>query len=137
MLLTVLSTLARLNVDPWQEAANLTGMSKDMATRRLASMIATLPDEPAARREPGKIAARLIALLPNKASPAAAVASGAAPGDVTARKSGVVAFLIFMGFAMVFQFVMASHQPPAPTDTARAPASGTVAPKEPPPIPSQ
>jgi hypothetical protein len=44
MLLSVLSALARLDIDPWQEATKLAGLSTDAATKRLASVIATLPD---------------------------------------------------------------------------------------------
>ena len=42
MLLSVVSALARLNVDPWQEAAQLAGLPGDTATRRLASLIASI-----------------------------------------------------------------------------------------------
>jgi hypothetical protein len=34
--LSVLSALARLDVDPWQEAASLAQMSRENATQRLA-----------------------------------------------------------------------------------------------------
>ena len=40
MLLSVLSALARLDVDPWQEAAQLAGLPGETATQRLASLIA-------------------------------------------------------------------------------------------------
>jgi hypothetical protein len=42
--LSVLSALARLDVDPWHEAANLARLPKETATQRLASLIAGLPD---------------------------------------------------------------------------------------------
>src|SRR5579862_3396368 len=68
MLLSVLSALARLDVDPWQEAAELARLSRENATQRLASLIAAaLPDKPSVRLDPGSIAARLIALLPRGA----------------------------------------------------------------------
>jgi hypothetical protein len=41
--LSVLSALARLDIDPWQEAANLARMSRESATQRLSSLIDTLP----------------------------------------------------------------------------------------------
>ena len=34
MLLSVLSALARLDIDPWQEAAQLAGLPGETATRR-------------------------------------------------------------------------------------------------------
>lgn len=64
MLLSVLSALARLDVDPWQEAAELARLPGEAATERLASMIAALPDGPSAPSDPRTIAARLVALLP-------------------------------------------------------------------------
>src|SRR6185312_606336 len=64
MLLSVLSALARSGVDPWMEAATLTRLPEDNATRKLASLIATLPAGPSAHPEPAAIAARLISLLP-------------------------------------------------------------------------
>ena len=40
MLLSVLSALARLDVDPWQEAADLARLPRDSATQRLTALIA-------------------------------------------------------------------------------------------------
>jgi len=68
-LLSVLSALARLDVDPWREAAKLARLPKETATQRLAALIAALPDESSAHRPAGTIAARLIALLPRRADP--------------------------------------------------------------------
>jgi hypothetical protein len=48
MLLSVLSALARLDVDPWREAAELAQLPRQTATQRLASLIAALPDGPSA-----------------------------------------------------------------------------------------
>jgi hypothetical protein len=56
MLLSVLSGLARLDVDPWEEAAGLPG---DAATRKLASLIAALPTAASAREDSVTIAARV------------------------------------------------------------------------------
>jgi hypothetical protein len=43
MPLSVLSALARLDVDPWEEAAKLSELPKDTAAQRLASFIVRLP----------------------------------------------------------------------------------------------
>lgn len=66
MLLSVVSALARLDLDPWQEAAELARLSAAAATRRLASLIAALPDWPSAHPDFATIAARLVALLPHQ-----------------------------------------------------------------------
>jgi hypothetical protein len=42
--LSVLSALARLNVDPWQEAMSLALMPREAAVVRLAALIDTLPN---------------------------------------------------------------------------------------------
>src|SRR5665213_2108083 len=68
MPLSVVSALARLDVDPWQEAANLAELPRTTATRRLTSLIATLPDKPTTNLAPGANAASLIARLPRRAS---------------------------------------------------------------------
>src|SRR5579864_587857 len=75
MLLSVVSALARLDIDPWQEAANLAQLPGTTAMRRLASMIAALPDRPSAHLDPGAIAARLIARLPRRSGSNAASAA--------------------------------------------------------------
>jgi hypothetical protein len=64
--LSVLSAMARMNLDPWREAANLAGLSAKAAAGRLASMIAALPGRPPVEDEPGTIAARLVKLLPQQ-----------------------------------------------------------------------
>lgn len=69
MVLSVLSALARLDIDPWQEAAKLSGLPGGAATQRLASLIAALPDELSAYPDPETVAARLVALLPRPANP--------------------------------------------------------------------
>jgi hypothetical protein len=63
MSLSVLSALARQNIDAWEEAATLTELSRESAIARLAAIIASTtsgPPEPA----PAATAARLVALLP-------------------------------------------------------------------------
>jgi hypothetical protein len=67
-MLSVLSALARLDVDPWQEAASLARMPREAATERLTALIAALPDEPTMVIPVKAIAANLAALLPNAGS---------------------------------------------------------------------
>jgi hypothetical protein len=61
--LSVLSALARLNVDPWQEAASLARMPREAAVVRLTALIDALPNE-GTIGIPTTIAADLVALLP-------------------------------------------------------------------------
>jgi hypothetical protein len=67
MSLSVVSLLARRDLDPWQEAARLAEMPTAAATRRLESFIRALPDQPLTLPDSGAVAARLVALLPRVA----------------------------------------------------------------------
>ncbi len=69
MPLSVLSALARLDIDPWEEAAELSELPKDTATQRLASLIARLPGGRWTQADSRGIAHRLIELLPRRNSP--------------------------------------------------------------------
>lgn len=62
---SVLSALARLNLDPWQEAARLTGLSQDQAIRDVSSLIGALPCGRWTAPESARIATRLVTLLPS------------------------------------------------------------------------
>jgi hypothetical protein len=66
MPLSVLSALARLDIDPWEEAATLASLPIDVATDKLTSVIGALPDGPLKLPAPATTAARLIALLPRR-----------------------------------------------------------------------
>jgi hypothetical protein len=66
MPLSVLSALARLGLDPWKEAAELSELPSDCATQRLAVLIVRLPGGPWTQAEARGIALRLIELLPSR-----------------------------------------------------------------------
>lgn len=112
MLLSVLSALARLDLDPWQEAAKLAGMPGETAVQNLASIIAAQPDVPSARRDPGAIAVRLTALLPRTTgSGVASRAKQAGAGKVTQIRTGIPTYAILILFMLVAQWITASHLP--------------------------
>ena len=64
--LTVLSVLARLDIDPWEEAARLAQLPREAAARALAGLISALPKGSATPPDSATIAARLITLLPRR-----------------------------------------------------------------------
>lgn len=64
MMLTVLSTLARRGMDPWQEAERLAKLPRTAAVDRLAQIIAATPPSRWSLPDARAIAARLVALLP-------------------------------------------------------------------------
>lgn len=61
--LTLLSALARLDIDAWDEAAKLAAMPVETATAQLATMLATMPNAAPPTAESTTIATRLIGLL--------------------------------------------------------------------------
>jgi hypothetical protein len=137
MRLSVLSALARLDVDPWQEANELAQLPGETATQRLAALIAAIPGGPSAL-DPGTVAARLIALLPGRAGsnvPARETLLGISA--VSEPRGFMYAIVIFMAFVLGAQWIIASHQPPAQVDNAYSSATSTSVPQTPPPSSGQ
>jgi len=115
MPLTVVSALARLDIDPWTEAAELARMPADGAARRLTSLLAqVVSDAPAAT------AARLVALLPTQAK-ADVSSRGRAVGAMTTPSVRAVRFVFMLFIASLAVSVLIANR--APRGGAPAPAS--------------
>jgi hypothetical protein len=84
--LSVLSVLARLELDPWQEARRLANLPARAAVEALAQAIAAMPAGlwplPAATA----IAERLVGLLPSRGSAAPPAAARALPMRLPSRQ---------------------------------------------------
>jgi hypothetical protein len=136
MQLSVLSALARLDIDPWDEAAALARLPQDTATRKLASLIAALPAGPLARPDSATIAARLIPLLPCRVD-REPPSHRTLPGVGTMTRSPILTYLILYALSMLFvlicRWLVASPSPPAPLNSATALPAHTVSPQSPPP----
>jgi hypothetical protein len=139
----VLSALARLDLDPWGEAANLAQLPTEAATERMRSLVAAVSEEPAtaSESESESVAARLVALLPSKTI--------SAPGPrktnqtktnprKTLQRVGLpnnARFFLFVAIVAVLlsmQISMASRQSPAhpdPSPTAGFSGSSEAGPK--------
>jgi hypothetical protein len=96
--LSVLSALARLGLDPRQEAARLSRLTSKAATNKLARMFARLPDRPWTSPDIRRLASRLVELLP-------AAPKGAEPEQVksaTHRKPSSIAsrHLVYLALAL-------------------------------------
>ena len=87
--LTLLSAFSREDIDPWQQAARLAQMPKELASRNLAAILAALPDQFQSPTEAQYVADRLIALLPRRASLTVRLSAGAR--QILARVSQTVA----------------------------------------------
>jgi len=84
--LSVLSALARLDLDPWAEGSRLAALSKDAATSRLAAILRQLPEKQPGTTDTDRIADRLVALLPKEGS--AATTTAMPTNDIAGRMGG-------------------------------------------------
>ncbi len=100
--LSVLSALARLDVDPWQEAASLARMPIDAAATRLTALIVALPDAPTKDVPAMTVAANLVTLLPKAASFTVNSSDGAfaAVGPQIRFALGALAILAMIALAL-------------------------------------
>ena len=119
--LTVFSALTRLAIDPWGEAARLSGMPREIAASALASMIARLPS---GRWEPSDvplIAARLVQLLPERGP---ALLAGRSEGNAGQRKNvaaalWLVILILCAGFLSMWS--LRTERAPVPVSSTYSP----------------
>jgi hypothetical protein len=105
--LSVLSVLARLGVDPWEEAARLAQLPRLAAVKRLAEMIAAIPGASSACLDAGILSDRLISLLPSR--PAAAVLPRLEQAVQSQRKSWVPVWILLAALVLVIKLIATSH----------------------------
>jgi len=122
---SVLSGFARSDVDPWQEAAKLAQLPGETATKELAALIAALPDRAASYPDPRTIATRLIALLPSPPGFNAGQQQTSNPGAVLKFAPWWI-YVVFTGFVLGSQFLIANHQVPAKSDKVEVKADSTT-----------
>jgi hypothetical protein len=131
MLLTVLSALARQNVDPWEEAADLSRLPGDAAMRRLTSMMAALPQDALADCEPQAVVARLIVLLPHSSafdfSPRKVMA-GVNMAHHSPAVAIILSIVIYLALMMLGQWLIANVHMPAPVERVPTPAADAASP---------
>jgi hypothetical protein len=122
--LTVLSALARLDVDPWEEASRLAAMPKANAAGALVAMLDLIPDGRWSKSELEKIAARLAQLLPQ--TPERATIVSTAGTKLSALQQGFwVAWLVL---TLVMSLVMSHFQQTTTNPNVSAPETGTSSP---------
>jgi hypothetical protein len=107
MLLSVLSALARLDVDPWDEASRLARLPRPAAVQFLTALIAALPHGSSARSDPEMHAERLTALLPQKViTKPESKGPSKRPliAEATTSRQGLVRYALFCLLLMVLFF---------------------------------
>jgi hypothetical protein len=111
--LTILSMLARLGLDPWDEVAAWAKLPRNAASARLAQCIGRMPLSPQALAGASATATRLIPLLPSPTKVNVVPAGWAAvPAWVPVA---VVLGVMALGFAVS---TFATTQDPAPAPVA-------------------
>lgn len=133
-LLTVLSVLARQNIDPWEEAADLSRMPHDTAARRLGAMIPMAPGRSSGADQEA-IVDRLIALLPRRI-PAADRAPNVLQGEPAVRRypSAIhwTIITIYIGVVVLSQWIATSMSEKTPAGAAPVTSSPSTARETPP-----
>ncbi len=125
MHLSVISALARTNVDPWEEATRLAAMPKAIAEKTLLSILDLVSGRSwKSSPEAAAIAARLVRLLPQSgeaATMAATATANAAPGIAKVLNLQKNYWWLWVAMALVMSFMTQHHQ--ATTSSAPAVAS--------------
>jgi len=116
MPLTVLSALARMDVDPWEEASKLTQLPPESAVTQLAALLGALRHAPVGGLDPARLAAPLIALLPlprDRAPPMFKAFAQAAPTKNPAVVSTLLTVFTYLVFMLLSQWLLGSLQAPS------------------------
>ena len=121
MRLSVLSALARMNIDPWEEASRLAAMPKAIAEKTLLSILDRVSGRSWKSPEAAAIAARLVGLLPQPGEVGTVAATGTAKGS--AQRTSF--WWVWLSFYLAMSFIMPHHQ--ATTTNAGAAKSAPVA----------
>ncbi len=104
---SVLSALARLGRDPWDEAAELSALSSTAAHTRLEALLARFYDVPAGGRDPRATIPSLVALLPSE-STTRQRAGNALPTKMKLPGIGPIIGFALLVFFLVQNFFMGS-----------------------------
>ena len=122
--LSVLSALARFNVDPWEEAARLAAMPKQIAETTLLSILDLVSGRSWKSSEAAAAAAQLVRLLPRLDEAAATATATADARTVTAHRTNY--WWLWLAFWIAMTFMMPHRQTPPPNPTASTSDSGAT-----------
>jgi hypothetical protein len=130
--LSVLSALARLGVDPRDEAARLSRLTSKAAASQLSRLFARLPDRPWTPPELRRIAKRLVELLPAppKGGEVRQVTSAASRKLSSPPSRHLIYLALALSGALVFGLVAYGHVTPGGNETAQ-PSSQSDSPSVP------
>jgi hypothetical protein len=130
---TVLSALARADIDPWEEAARLARMPRAKAEATLSSILRQSSDQNWTSPEVEAVSARLIQLLPTKDGGEPATSASTAIGEIDRS----IFWLVWLGFALAVALnsprnrtTISEPGPAVTSPAALSSAAGNVADKE-------
>jgi hypothetical protein len=131
--LSLLSALARMDIDPWGEAQSLAKMPPGAATDRLAALIAASPEDPNAVAGARRVALQLVALLPRKTAPSLPSAD-AASRALSSESSGFGLGFSAILFALAMILLVWTNTTPVPERPDGVAASPKTSAPRPPPV---
>jgi hypothetical protein len=117
MTLSVLSALARQDIDPWTEAARLSQLPEETAVEQIIALLDALPRRIVASLDRMKVASRLSALLPRAT---AANLSGVRPAAAAGGQSPAARvfnwrfFYLYLCMMLLMNWIMAEFHPSPP-----------------------
>jgi hypothetical protein len=121
MLLSVLSALARLDIDPWREAASLSRLQPPAATARLTSLLSSSTSSLIKAPAPATIL-RLVGLLPRAAADEVWASGAAVVAKSKLSWPVAVCFLIVIVLTYAEQFAE-RREPNPPIGVGASPAA--------------
>ena len=129
MPLSVVSVLARMDLDPWVEAAHLAELPAETAARKLAAWLDALSDPALKPASPDTRAVGLIALLPRRVTPYPSPTLDQT-GAIAAIRPHPLIRVILLAICLIvslgIQLVAARRESPPRPEPLRAPASAIV-----------
>jgi hypothetical protein len=112
MRLSVLSALARMNVDPWEEAGRLASMPNAIAEKTLLSVLDRVSGRSWKSAEAAAVAARLVQLLPHSGEAGTTTAprdANFAAGAANGRGRQTAYWWVLLALSVAMSF-MVLHQ---------------------------
>lgn len=103
---TVLSTLARFDLDPWHETAKLIVLGHEAAQTRLGTLLARFYDVPTLVSDHDRVAHNLCQLLPDKPPSRALKQSAMAIGDGVMGANGAIWTALAIIFIVLQMFLI-------------------------------
>lgn len=98
---TVISTLARLGLDPWNETADLVTLGREAARTRLGILLSRFRDVPALGSDHGTVARELSLLLPERSPLRSHTRAGSAVAKGRAGSGGAVWMILTIVLILV------------------------------------